>query len=111
MWSYLLTAAGVTGLLVAANRPRLGWCINIAAQALWVAYALATTQYGFLAAAAIYGTAYARLLRRAVRERRRTDGRVAQATVHGGTRTLRCRPWALESGSDHSASESAAAAA
>ncbi|MFI6819709.1 hypothetical protein ACIBJE_02005 [Micromonospora sp. NPDC050187] len=65
MWSYLLSTAGITGLLVAARHPRAGWTINIVAQALWLAYAVISRQYGFLLAAAAYTVAYVRLLRRA----------------------------------------------
>lgn len=65
MWSYLLSAAGITGLLVAARHPRAGWTINICAQGLWAVYAITTDQYGFVLAAAAYTVAYVRLLRRA----------------------------------------------
>lgn len=67
LWSYALAALGITGLLIAANRPRVGWWFNIAAQTAWVAYALATRQWGFLASALAYVVAYVRLLRRAYR--------------------------------------------
>jgi hypothetical protein len=64
-WSYALAVVGVTGLLIAARRPRVGWWFNIAAQAAWVAYAVASRQWGFLLTAVAYAVAYARLLRRA----------------------------------------------
>jgi hypothetical protein len=70
VWSYALSAIGVTGLLVAANRPKVGWWFNIASQSAWVAYAVATRQWGFLASAIAYTAAYVRLLRRAHREPR-----------------------------------------
>ncbi|MEU8279800.1 hypothetical protein AB0C08_36415 [Microbispora bryophytorum] len=59
-WSWALTAVGVTGLLLAGQRRALGWAIGLSAQALWIAYALATTQYGFLVSAVVYGGVYAR---------------------------------------------------
>jgi hypothetical protein len=65
MWSYALAAVGVTGLLIAATRPRIGWWFNIAAQVVWLAYAIATRQWGFLVTAVAYAIAYARLLRKA----------------------------------------------
>lgn len=65
MWSYLLSSIGILGLLIAARQPRIGWSINLAAQALWTVYALSTGQHGFLLAAAAYTVAYGRLLRRA----------------------------------------------
>ena len=65
MWSYLLAAIGVTGLWIAATRPRVGWWFNIGAQSVWLAYAVATRQWGFLLTAVAYAVVYARLLRKA----------------------------------------------
>lgn len=65
IWSYALAAVGITGLLIAASRPKVGWWFNIAAQTAWVAYAVVTRQWGFLASALAYTIAYVRLLRRA----------------------------------------------
>lgn len=63
MWSYLLTAVGVLGLFLAGRKSWTGWAVGLAAQSLWVAYALASHQYGFLLSAAAYGWVYARNLR------------------------------------------------
>jgi len=68
LWSFALATIGVTGLLIAATRPRIGWWFNIAAQAAWVAYAVATRQWGFLLTAVAYAAAYVRLLRSARRK-------------------------------------------
>jgi hypothetical protein len=65
LWSYLLAGLGVTGLLIAATRPKVGWWFNIGAQAVWLVYGVATRQWGFLASSAVYTFAYVRLLRRA----------------------------------------------
>jgi hypothetical protein len=65
LWSYGLAAIGITGLYVAANRPRIGWWFNIVAQVAWLAYAVATRQWGFLLTAVAYAYVYARLLRKA----------------------------------------------
>ena len=59
-WSILLTAVGVLGLWVAGRRSAWGWAIGIAAQALWIAYAVATRQWGFIASALAYGWVYSR---------------------------------------------------
>lgn len=59
-WSWLLTAVGVTGLWAAGSKKAWGWAVGIGAQALWIAYALATDQYGFLLSALAYGTVYVR---------------------------------------------------
>ncbi len=63
MWSYVRAAAGVSGLYLAPRWPRLGWSVNIAAQALWFTYGLATHQYGFLISSGFYSGAYLLLLR------------------------------------------------
>jgi len=57
-WSWLLTAVGVTGLYFAGRRRALGWGIGVAAQALWIAYALVTKQHGFVLSAGAYGFVY-----------------------------------------------------
>jgi hypothetical protein len=59
-WSYLLTAVGILGLVLAGQKRSGGWAIGLGAQALWVAYAIATKQWGFIASALIYGSVYAR---------------------------------------------------
>ena len=57
----------------AATKPKVGWWFNIAAQAVWVGYAVATRQWGFLASALAYTAAYVRLLCRAHRDARRIN--------------------------------------
>lgn len=59
-WSVLLTVVGVTGLWVAGRKSAWGWAIGLAAQVLWIAYAVATYQWGFIASALCYGVVYAR---------------------------------------------------
>lgn len=60
LWSWLLTAVGVTGLYFAGQRKAWAWLIGVGAQVLWLAYALTTTQYGFVVSAVAYGVVYAR---------------------------------------------------
>lgn len=62
-WSWLLTVVGVTGLYFAGRRRALGWAIGLAAQVLWLAYAIATQQWGFIVSAGAYGWVYAKNLR------------------------------------------------
>lgn len=57
-WSYLLTAVGVLGLYLAGRKVWWAWYVGFVAQGLWVAYALASKQYGFLLSAAVYGWVY-----------------------------------------------------
>jgi hypothetical protein len=59
-WSWLLTAIGVTGLWMAGSKKAVGWAVGVFAQALWIAYALSTEQYGFLASALCYAFVYGR---------------------------------------------------
>lgn len=54
-WSFLLTSVGVFGLFIVGNSKWWGFAIGLFAQTLWLAYALATHQYGFLLSAFAYG--------------------------------------------------------
>lgn len=57
-WSWTLTVVGVFGLYVVSSGRRWGWLVNIAAQWLWIIYAVVTRQYGFIAAAIAYGAVF-----------------------------------------------------
>jgi hypothetical protein len=59
-WSWLLAAVGITGLWLAGRKIWWAWLIGLGAQVLWIAYAVATGQYGFIAAALAYGVVYGR---------------------------------------------------
>ena len=54
-WSYLLAAIGVFGLYLTTRKLWHGFAIGVAVQLLWIAYALTTHQYGFIASALAYG--------------------------------------------------------
>ena len=69
-WSWLLTAVGIVGLFLAGSKRKVGWAIGLGAQVLWVAYAIVSGQYGFLASAGAYGFVYARNWLRWRREQR-----------------------------------------
>lgn len=58
LWSYVLTAVGVAGLLLAGRKNLWGWAICIASQVLWATYAIVTKQPGFLISAVIYSGVY-----------------------------------------------------
>lgn len=59
-WSWLLTAVGVTGLYFAGRKVWWAWLIGLGAQLLWLTYAVATEQWGFIVSAFAYGWVYAR---------------------------------------------------
>lgn len=59
-WSIVLAAIGITGLYIAGKKNYWGWAIGIFAQTLWIAYALSTKQYGFLATAVAYAWVYSK---------------------------------------------------
>lgn len=69
-WSWLLTAVGVTGLWFAGRKSRWGWAIGLAAQVLWITYAVVSAQLGFVVSALAYGAVNARNLWLWSRERR-----------------------------------------
>lgn len=58
LWSWVLMAVGVTGLYFAGRKKAFGWGIGIAAQVLWLAFALTTQQYGFVVSSLVYGWVY-----------------------------------------------------
>lgn len=58
IWSWLLAAVGVFGLYLAGKKNPMGWAVGLAAQVLWIAYALVTKQWGFIASALAYGWVY-----------------------------------------------------
>lgn len=66
-WSFALAAVGLLGIWLAGSERtrRVGWGVGVAAQALWIVFAFATGQYGFLLTAVAYGSIYARNFRRA----------------------------------------------
>ena len=58
LWSFILAAVGITGLFIAGKNNHWGWAIGLGAQLLWLAYALTTQQWGFIATALAYGWVY-----------------------------------------------------
>lgn len=57
-WSIALAAVGIAGLWIAGRKNAWGWAIGIGAQVLWIIYAVATMQWGFIASALAYGFVY-----------------------------------------------------
>lgn len=68
-WSWLLTAVGVTGFVLAGRKVWWAWYVNIGCQVLWVTYAVVTEQWGFIAASAVYTVVFTQNAIRWTRER------------------------------------------
>jgi hypothetical protein len=59
-WSYVLAAVGVTGIFFVGRKTIWGWWVLLFNEALWIAYALITNQYGFILSAIAYAAVYIR---------------------------------------------------
>lgn len=57
VFCWALAGAGVTGTFLAGRGISWGWLILVGLQPLWITYAVATAQYGFIFAALAYGGA------------------------------------------------------
>lgn len=58
MWSWILAAIGVTGIYFVGKKTIWGWLVLLVNECIWVAYALATKQYGFIVMATAYSAVY-----------------------------------------------------
>jgi len=58
MWSYFLAAIGVIGIFFVGRKHRWAWLWLIFNECLWIIYAVATNQYGFIFAAVAYTLVY-----------------------------------------------------
>jgi hypothetical protein len=77
LWSWILTAVGVFGLWLAGRPSPWGWAVGIGARVLWLAYAVTTRQWGFLASCGAYGWVYSRNFRKWRGEVRTTEAEVS----------------------------------
>lgn len=59
-WSVLLTGIGLIGLYAAGSKKSWGWLVGLGAQVLWISYAIATEQWGFILSALVYRGMYIR---------------------------------------------------
>jgi len=57
-WSWILAAVGVTGIYFVGRKTIWGWLVLILNECIWIVYALATDQYGFIFAATAYSAVY-----------------------------------------------------
>jgi hypothetical protein len=72
-WDWILTAVGLAGFILAGRRVWWCWYVNLACQGLWMAYAIATEQYGFIASALLYTVVFGRNAVAWTREHKRED--------------------------------------
>lgn len=59
-WSWLLASIGLLGIWLTGSRRRVGFLLGVGAQVLWLAYAITTGQWGFIATAIAYAVVYGR---------------------------------------------------
>lgn len=62
-WSWLLAVIGVTGIYIVGRKTIWGWLILCVNECLWIFYALATKQYGFIFMATAYALVYIKSFR------------------------------------------------
>lgn len=53
-WGWILSLFGLAGFYVTGKKIWWGWWLNVAAQAVWYAYAIFTKQWGFLVMTTMY---------------------------------------------------------
>jgi hypothetical protein len=58
LWSWALAAVGLLGIHLAGRKQAVGWLVGVAAQGLWLVYAVVTSQWGFLVTAVAYAAMY-----------------------------------------------------
>jgi hypothetical protein len=59
-WSYVLPGFGLIALYAGGSRKRWGWVVGFTGEMLWIAYGLATRQYGFALSGLAFAIVYAR---------------------------------------------------
>jgi hypothetical protein len=57
---WVLACIGVSGIYFVGRKTLWGWFVLLFNECLWIAYAIATGQYGFIFAAVAYGAVYIR---------------------------------------------------
>lgn len=62
-WSWLLAVIGVAGIFLVGRKTIWGWLVLCVNECLWIFYALATKQYGFIVMAVAYALVYVKSYR------------------------------------------------
>lgn len=55
LWSWALAAIGVSGVFLTTKKLYAGFVVGVLVQLLWISYAIASSQYGFIASALAFG--------------------------------------------------------
>lgn len=58
LWSWTLSAMGVTVQILAGTAPRWAWILGFWSQVPWCVFAAVTDQWGFLPSSLIYAAVY-----------------------------------------------------
>ena len=58
--SWILAVIGVSGIYFVGRKDVWGWFVLLFNECLWIVYAIATEQYGFILAALAYAAVYVR---------------------------------------------------
>lgn len=78
-WSLVLAVIGAAGVYLTGRKLWTGFAVGLGVQVLWIAYAVATSQYGFFISAGLFGWMNYLGLRRWLndkkREREATDAK------------------------------------
>ena len=69
MWSWILTAFGLSTMWLAGRKIWWAWFVGIAGQAAWVTYGIVTNQAGFLVGSVACSAIYAKNAIQWTRER------------------------------------------
>jgi len=59
-WSWILALSGICGLTAIGKKIRWGWVWMLVNEGLWMTYAIATKQYGFIVGSILYAVTYYR---------------------------------------------------
>ena len=59
-WSWILAAIGVSGIYFVGRKTIWGWLVLLFNEAIWIAFAVVTEQYGFIVSAVAYAAVYIR---------------------------------------------------
>jgi hypothetical protein len=57
-WSWILAAIGVSGIYFVGRKTLWGWLVLLFNEIIWITYAVATQQYGFIVSAIAYAAVY-----------------------------------------------------